>query len=119
MIDFEESAIYSNLKEVENDTFNKAVVDFLIKDEEILYSYKAKKDGLVFTNKRIITLNSQGAFGKYKDFTTIAYNKITTFALELNMLELIVDSAGLVTFEFSSLECGKEVYKLLSSFTLA
>ena len=118
MIDFEEAGFYAKLKQVENNSYDALIGDFLVEKETILSCYKTKKDGVIFTDKRIITINCQGAFGKKKDFTSIPYSKITTFALEVTMLELFVTSAGLVTFEFSSMEDGKEAYKTVSTYTL-
>ena len=82
MIDFNGSGFFARLKKVNNSEFWEIISSFLLNGEEIIGSYKSIRDGVVFTTKRIIAINVQGITGKKKDFTSIPYNKITTFSLE-------------------------------------
>lgn len=79
MIDFRNGLIF---KLVESNTYPAEIQPFLIQDEQVLSSYKAVRDSVTFTNKRIIALNIQGITGKKKDFTSIPYSKIQTFSVE-------------------------------------
>jgi len=54
----------------------------LMVDEIVELSYKGLRDRLIFTNKRLVVMDSQGIMGKKKEFTFITYSKIAAFALE-------------------------------------
>ena len=59
------------------------MIDVVLVGVEFFFgSYKSIRDGVVFTNKRIIAINVQGVTGKKKDFTSIPYSKISTYYLE-------------------------------------
>ena len=55
--------------------------EFLIDSEQIVDSFKSAKEGVVFTNKRIIIISVSGAFGKKRQFTSYPYHRITTFVV--------------------------------------
>ena len=82
MIDFNSQGFFGRLKKVDNSEFEALINELLIDGESIVGTYKGLRDGVVFTNKRIIAINFQGLTGKKKDFTSIPYSKITTFSLE-------------------------------------
>ena len=125
MIDFNSSGFFARLKKVDNKTFGQIIDDFLIGDEQIVGSYQSIRDGVVFTNKRIIAINVQGITGKKKDFTSIPYGKITTYSLETAgtfdldaELELYLSGVGKVKFEFTGSTDVKVICKLISEYTL-
>jgi hypothetical protein len=125
MIDFNSSGFFARLKKVDNKTFGQMIDDFLIGDEQIVGSYQSIRDGVVFTNKRIIAINVQGITGKKKDFTSIPYSKITTYSLETAgtfdldaELELYLSGVGKVKFEFTGSTDIKAICKLISEYTL-
>ena len=125
MIDFDGSGFFARLRKVDNGAFGKMIDDFMIDDERIVGSYQSIRDGVVFTNKRVITINIQGVTGKKKDFTSIPYNKITTFSLETAgffdadaELEIYISAVGKVKFEFTGSTNVKEICKIISSYTL-
>ena len=106
MIDFKNGSIFK-LKKVEN-SFAKDVEPLLVQGEEILGCYKAMRDYVTFTNKRVIAVNVQGVTGKKKDFTTLPYSKIQAFSVETagvfdldSELELHFSGLGLVKFDFT------------------
>ena len=126
MIDFNKSGFFARLKKVDNGEFSAIINDFLIGGESIVGSYQSVRDGIVFTNKRIITINVQGITGKKKDFTSIPYSKIATFSLEtagvFDMdadLEIYLPSIGKVQFEFTGRTDVKEICKMISTYALA
>ena len=125
MIDFKEGGFFARLRKVENKAFGKVIDDFMIDGEEIVGSYQSVRDGVVFTNKRILAINVQGVTGKKKDFTSIPYNKITTFSLETagmfdldSELEIYRSGIGKVKFEFTGSTNVKEICKIISTYAL-
>ncbi len=65
MIDFQNGSVF---KLKQNDEYASMVSELLLPDEQIISSFKAIRDGVVFTNKRIIAVNVQGITGKKKDY---------------------------------------------------
>lgn len=126
MIDFNKDGFFARLKKVNNDEFGKIINDFLINGEEVIGAYKSLRDGVVFTNKRIIAINVQGITGKKQDYTSIPYGKISTFSLETAglfdldaELELYMSGVGKVKFQFTGDTNVKEICKAISIYTLA
>ena len=50
--------------------------------ETIISSYRSMRDGVVFTNKRIIAVNVQGFTGSKKDYTSLPYKNIVAYSVE-------------------------------------
>lgn len=106
MIDFKNGKIVK-LANVDNDTYEKIVNPLLADGENIVYSFKGVRDGVVFTNKRVISINIQGVTGTKKDISSLPYSKIQAFSIETaglidieSELELWFSSLGVVRFEF-------------------
>ncbi len=125
MIDFNSGGFFARLKKVKDDEFGKMIDDFMIEDECVIGSYQSVRDGVVFTNKRIIAINVQGLTGKKKDFTSIPYSKISTFSLETAgvfdldaELEIYISGVGKVKFEFTGSTDVKQICKMISTFAL-
>ncbi len=125
MIDFNNSGVFARLKKVNDNEFDKEISNFLIDGERVIGTYKSIRDGVVFTDKRIITINVQGVTGKKKDFTSLPYSKITTFSLETAgvfdldaELEIYLSAVGKVKFEFTGSTDVKEICKIISTFAL-
>ena len=125
MIDFASGGFFARLKKVKDEEYGKVIADFLIDGEAVVGSYKSVRDGVVFTNKRIIAINVQGITGKKQDYTSIPYSKISTFSLETAglfdldaELEVYISGVGQVKFEFTGNTNVKEICKIISQFTL-
>lgn len=108
MIDFENSE-FLKLRAVDPSSFSAALNPLLIPGEEIVAGFKTVRDGVVFTNKRVIAINVQGITGKKADYTSLPYKKIQSYSVETagmfdldGELELWFSSVGRVRFEFSS-----------------
>ena len=106
MIDFN-NASHVKLRPVNDNAFEKMVAPILVSGEEIVRCFQSIRDGVVFTDKRIITINVQGLTGKKKDFTSLPYNKIQAFSVETagafdldSELELWFSGMGRVKLEF-------------------
>ena len=125
MIDFNSEGFFARLKEVNSNEFAKLIGGMLLGDEEIIGSYQSVRDGVVFTNKRIVAINIQGLTGKKKDITSIPYSKISTFSVETAgvfdldaELEIYMSGVGKVKFQFTgSTDVGK-ICQLISKYTL-
>ncbi len=126
MIDFNSNGFFARLKKVDNDAFGKIINDFLIEGENVIAAFKSVRDGVVFTDKRIIAINVQGLTGKKQDYTSIPYGKISTFSLETagffdldTELELYMSGVGKVKFQFTQSTDVKEICRAISRYTLA
>ena len=126
MIDFNNSGFFARLRKVKDDHFGKMIDGFLINDEIVIGTYQSVRDGVVFTNKRIIAINVQGITGKKIDFTSIPYSKITTFSLETAgvfdldaELEIYLSGVGKVKFEFTGTTDVKQICRMISMYALS
>lgn len=123
MIDFKNGS-FVKLKKVDNSAASD-VVNLFVPNEEIIGCYKGIRDYVVFTNKRIISVNVQGMTGKKKDFTSMPYSKIQVFSVETSgvfdldsELELYFSGIGKVRFEFTGTSDIVQIGQLIASFTL-
>ena len=125
MIDFDGKGFFARLKKVNDDEFGKIINDFLIDGEGVVGTYKSVRDGVVFTNKRIIAINIQGLTGKKQDYTSIPYSKVSAFSLETagffdmdSELELCISGVGRVKFELTGGTNVKEICKMIAQYAL-
>lgn len=123
MIDFKNGSLIK-LSQTNADVAND-VLPLLIPGEDIIGVYKAMRDYVVFTTKRIISVNVQGITGKKKDFTSLPYSKIQVFSIETagtfdldSELELYFSGLGLVKFEFTGSSNIVQIGQLISSIIL-
>lgn len=124
MIDFSNGS-FVKLKEANAANFAPIISPILLEGEEIIGTYQGMRDGVVFTTKRIISINVQGITGKKKDITSLPYSKIQAFSVESagmldldSELELYFSSLGKVKFEFTA-NCNiTEICKNISEYVL-
>ncbi len=107
MIDFKNGAVFK-LRKTGGFSNEKWIAPLFVPGEVFIGEYQAVRDYVIFTNKRVISVNVQGVTGKKKDFTILPYSKIQTFSIETSgvfdldsELELYFSSVGLVRFEFT------------------
>ena len=124
MIDFN-NASFVKLRPVNDNAFEKMVAPILVDGEKHIGSYQSIRDGVVFTNKRIIAINVQGITGKKKDFTSLPYSKIQAFSVETSgvfdldsELELWFSGVGKVKFEFIGATDVSYICKMISEKVL-
>ena len=124
MIDFN-NASFVKLRPVNDNAFEKMVAPILVEGEEHIGSYQSIRDGVVFTNKRIIAINVQGITGKKKDFTTLPYSKIQAFSVETagvfdldSELDLWFSGIGHVKLEFIGAADVSYICKVISKQVL-
>ena len=124
MIDFNNASLVK-LRPVNDNAFEKMVAPILVNGEEIVRSFQSMRDGVVFTNKRIIAINIQGITGKKTDFTSLPYNKIQAFSVETagafdldSELDLWFSGMGRVRLEFIGATDVAHLCKLISEKVL-
>ena len=124
MIDFN-NASFVKLRPVNDNAFEKMVAPILVNGEEIVRCFQSIRDGVVFTNKRVIAINVQGLTGKKRDFTSLPYNKIQSFSVETagafdldSELDLWFSGMGRVRLEFIGATDVAHLCKLISEKVL-
>lgn len=121
MIDFNNKGFF---KLKQSSEYAEKVSLLLLEGEKVIDSYKSMRDGVVFTNKRIIAVNVQGITGSKKDFTSLPYKNIVAYSIETSgkfdldsELEIYFSSLGKVKFEFSGnteiVEISKHIFQHL------
>jgi len=122
MIDFNNKAVF---KLKQNTEYAEKVTALLLPDERVIDAYSSMRDGVVFTNKRIIALNVQGITGSKKDYTSMPYKNIVAYSVETSgtfdldsELEIYFSALGRVRFEFSGATEIVEISKHISQHAL-
>ena len=125
-INFNQNSVF-NLKPIDVENVRKEVNGLLVDGENILYAFQTIRDQLLFTNKRIISIDVQGFTGTRKSFATMPYSKIQFFSIQTpGFIELVPDSelylvfaSGLTAkFEFKGqVDIGK-IGRTISQFVL-
>lgn len=123
MIDFDKSRIFKLTRDRKPDF--KLIEDLLVSGEEVLSTYTTVRDKVIFTNKRVITINIQGAIGIKKDITSLPYAKVQAFSLETAgafdleaEMDLWFAAIGKVRFEFLAGSNVKEINHTISEYIL-
>ncbi|WP_409967637.1 PH domain-containing protein [Bengtsoniella intestinalis] len=124
MIDFE-NAKFLKLRRVKDTDFEALLQPMFVEDEGIVSTYRTVRDGVVFTNRRIIAINVQGVTGKKKAITSLPYRKIQTYAIETSgvldldsELKVTFSGMGTMTFEFTANANVAEICQYISYCTL-
>lgn len=124
MIDFTNGS-FVKLSQIRLEDGYKMVQPLLISNEQILSAYRSMRDTVIFTDKRVISINVQGVTGKKKDFTSLPYSKISAFSVETSgvfdldsELELWFSGLGKVIFEFSGRSDIVRIGQLIATYTL-
>lgn len=123
MIDFKNGSLIKLKKD--SSAREKDVAALLIPGERVLGSYTAIRDYIVFTDKRIISVNVQGITGKKKDYTSLPYSKVTVFSVETSgvfdmdsELELYFSGVGMVKYEFTGASDIVAIGQAISAYIL-
>lgn len=124
MIDFNNKSIVK-MKKVADSAFSGMIQPIMVDGETIIGTYQSMRDGVVFTNMRIIAINVQGVTGKKKDFTSIPYSKIQVFSTETSgvfdmdsELEVWMSGTGKVKFEFTGSSDICAICKVIGTYAL-
>jgi hypothetical protein len=124
LIDFNNAA-FLHLNPVAPSTFESLISPIFVQGESIISAFQTIRDGVVFTNKRVITINVQGLTGKKKDFTSLSYTKIQAFSIESagtfdldSELEMWFSGLGKVKLSFSKKADITGICRLISEYAL-
>lgn len=124
MIDFSNKNLIK-LKEMDNADGQKVVEKLLVPDEKVVFSFTSMRDKLIFTDKRIISVNVQGITGAKIDYTSIPYSKIQVFSIETAgtfdldaELDVTVSGLGTVRFELLAKTNIRELGQHMSKYIL-
>lgn len=85
-----ENRAFLKLRPVQDEKLARLVQPMLLPQEEIRQQYQGIRDGVVFTDRRLIAINTQGVTGKKKMFAVLPYSRIQAYAVE---------SAGVLDFD--------------------
>lgn len=125
MINFKNNAQIFKMKEVEKNTFDSTVKAIYVDGEETIACYKAVRDYMIFTNKRMIVVDVQGLTGTKKDFSCFPYSKIQAFSVKTaGILDVDADveiafaGLGLIHLEFTTGTNVARLLKLIGEYTL-
>ena len=123
-IDFSNKKIFK-LKQEDVLNGQKTIGGLLISDEVVIGSYVSMRDRVIFTNKRIVSVNVQGITGSKVDYTSIPYNKILCYSVETAgtidldaELSISLSGIGTIKFEFAGNNNIMEVGRRISEFIL-
>lgn len=127
-INFNKGSVF-NLRPIDINEIRQEAQKMLISGEDILCAFKTIRDQLIFTNKRIISIDVQGITGKRKEYTTMPYSKIQFFSVQTPRFgEIIADSELYIMFangfdakfEFtnSKVDIIGEIAKTISTYIL-
>ena len=124
MIDFNNGAVFK-LNPAANDDIAPLVAPLIIPGEQIVSCFKAMRDFVVFTNKRLIAVNVQGMTGKKRDFTSLPYSKVQAFSIETAgtfdldaELDLWFSGLGKVRLEFRGSADIRQLGHMIAGFVL-
>ncbi|HEX6353524.1 PH domain-containing protein [Actinophytocola sp.] len=124
MIDFSNGSVFK-LSPVNPQDILPAVAPLLIQGEEAIACFKAVRDFVVFTNKRLIAVNVQGMTGRKRDYTSLPYSKIQAFSIETAgtfdldaELDLWFSGLGIVRLEFKGKSDIRQLSHLIATYTL-
>lgn len=101
-----ENMLFLKLRPVTDSRLTEQVTPLLREGEAILQPFRGLRDGVVFTDRRVIAVNTQGFTGKKKTFVSLPYSRIQAFSVESagvldldSEMQLWFAGLGLVTFE--------------------
>ena len=124
MIDFENAA-FLKLKQVDPRNFEDIIAPMMIPNEKIHSAYQGIRDGVVFSNKRIMVINVQGITGKKKDVTSLPYSKIQAYSVETagaldldSELTLWYSGLGRVKLDFVAKTNVAKICQIISAYVL-
>ena len=97
-INFNKNSVW-NLKPIPVENVRNDVTGLLIEGEAAVMAFQTVRDQLVFTNKRIISIDVQGLTGKRKSYGSMPYSKIQYFAIQTaGFAEIFPDTELFIMF---------------------
>lgn len=109
MMDSNGNLLFSRLRKVSGSVFGNTLNDFpFVEGEDIIVTYQNMRDGVVFTDKRIIVVEASPPNSKRKNYTSFPYRSISFFSSESkgafdldSKFCIYVSGIGNIIFQFS------------------
>lgn len=124
MIDFQ-NGTFVKLGPIDPATLADELATLLVPGEQVHLAFKGIRDSVVFTDKRLISINVQGITGKKRDYTSLPLSKIQTWSVETagsfdldSELELWFSGLGKVRLEFKGNVDIRHISKLIGHHVL-
>ena len=116
---------FMNLKEIDLDKVRDDVMNVIAPGESIIQAFKTIRDQVIFTDKRVITVNVQNLVGKRVSFFSYPYSKIqyygieTAGVLDIDSELILAFSDGIkLTFDFRSRVDIKNISANIQKYTM-
>ena len=126
MINFNQDSSF-NLRPIKVADVRGEVEGLLTPGEEIVAAFATVRDQMVFTNKRVISIDVQGFTGKRKSFASLPYSRVQFFSIQTPgfmelfsdcELELMFSNGFTAKFEFrGSVDIGR-LGRIISEYVL-
>lgn len=124
MIDFSNGSVFK-LSPCPSEEIAPSVAPIIVAGEQVVSCYKAVRDFVVFTDKRMIAVNVQGFTGKKRDFTSLPYSKVQAFSIETAgtfdldaELDLWYSGLGKVRLEFRGNSDIRQIGQMIATYVL-
>lgn len=124
MIDFQ-NGTFVKLGPIDPGTLATELESLLVEGEQVQLAFKGIRDSVVFTDKRLISVNVQGITGKKRDYTSLPLSKIQSWSVETagtfdldSELELWFSGLGKVRLEFKGNVNIKHISQLIGRHVL-
>ena len=129
MFDFS-NATFLKLQSAGNDFYSEMLDPILVVGEQIAYTYRSIREGVVFTNKRIIIVQSKNDNDPVRDdkenvFTFLPLNRIQAYSVDTAkyidqtlVLELWFFGLGIIKMEFYPTKQVYEICRMISEHVL-
>lgn len=99
------SGIMGNASEISAAEVQSELGPLLLEDERIEHAYKLIRDQIIFTSKRVITIDKQGLTGSKQNIRSIPYRSIRMISKEsAGMLDLDAELVLWITGEAQPLK---------------
>ena len=126
-INFNQESVF-NLSPISINEVREDVHQLLVDGEEIIYAFKTVRVQLIFTDKRIISIDVQGITGTKISYATMPYAKIQYFTVQTpsvaeilfadSELYIVFNNGFTTKFEFKGDVDIRGIGKLISEFIL-
>lgn len=124
MIDFNQNTLFK-LKQIDTAKGEAMLEGQLAPGEQILSAYRDVRDYVIFTDRRVVSVNVENLTGKKKNYTTLPYAKISAFAVETagvldidSRLDLWFSGLGQVRFEFTGRSDTAQISRMIAHHAL-
>jgi Bacterial PH domain len=124
VIDFQNGSVFK-LNPADPRELGPEVAPLLVHGEQVVACFKAMRDFVVFTDKRLIAVNVQGVTGKKRDFTSLPYSRIQAFSIETAgtfdldaELDLWFSGLGKVRLEFRGNADVRQLGQMIAHYVL-